>query len=114
MQVILQCATLNMELFNSRKKRTMTDWDQITEYIQNAMQAVDKAHEVSNELRENVTPEVFNEFRSQMHDLTEHLTKLQTVLDNQEAFALDEAADWLSKVFGGKEPTYRRTPRMKV
>jgi len=90
----------------------MTDWDQITEYIQNAMHAVDKTHEVSRELRENATPEVFDEFRTQMQELTEHLTKLQTVLDNQEAFALDEAADWLSKIFGGKEPSYRRTPRM--
>jgi hypothetical protein len=103
-----------MELFNSRKKYAMTDWDQITEYIQNAMQAVDKAHDVSNELRENVTPEVLGAFRTQMQELTEHLTKLQTVLDNQEAFALDEAADWLSKVFGGEEPTYRRTPRMNT
>jgi len=90
----------------------MTDWDQITEYIQNAMRAVDKTHEVSSELRENATPEVFDEFRTQMQELIEHLTKLQTVLDNQEAFALDEAADWLSKVFGGEEPSYRRTPRM--
>jgi len=90
----------------------MTDWDQITEYIHNAMQAVDNAHEVSKELREHGTPEVFNVFRTQMQELTEHLTKLQTVLDNQEAFALDEAADWLSKVFGGEESSYRRTPRM--
>ena len=91
----------------------MTDWDEITEYIQNAMHAVDRAHEVSSNLRKNVTPEAFGTFRLQMQELTEHLTKLQTVLDNQEAFALDEAADWLSKVFGGKEPSYRRTPRMK-
>ena len=92
----------------------MTDWDQITEYIQNAMQSMDKAHEVTNELRENGNPEVFDEFRAQMQELTKHLTKLQTVLDNQEAFALDEIADWLSKVFGGEESSYRRTPRMKV
>jgi len=91
----------------------MTDWDEITEYIHNAMRAVDDAHEVSNKLRENGTPEVFDEFRAQMQELTEHLTKFQTVLNNQEAFALDEAADWLSKVFGGDEPSYRRTPRME-
>lgn len=90
----------------------MTDWDQITDYIQKAMHALDKAHEASNELRENGTHEVFDEFRTRMQELTDHLTKLQTVLDNQEAFALDEAADWLSKVFGAKEPSYRRTPRM--
>ena len=91
----------------------MTDWDEITKYIHNAMQAVDDAHKASNKLRENGTPETFSEFQTQMQELTEHLTKLQTVLDNQEAFALDEAADWLSKVFGGEEPSYRRTPRME-
>lgn len=91
----------------------MTDWDLITEYIHNAMQAVDKAHEVANDLRENATPKAFDEFRAQMGELTEHLSKLQTVLGNQEAFALDEMADWLSKVFGGRHPEYRRTPRME-
>jgi len=102
-----------MERFNSRKEHAMTDWDLITEYIHNAMQAVDKAHKVTNELRENVTPETFDQFRAQMQELTEHLTRLQTVLDNQEAFALDELADWLSKAFTGKRSDYRRTPRME-
>ncbi len=91
----------------------MTDWDLMVEYIQRAMDAVDKAHEVTSELRENVTPEVFDEFRGQMDELIEHLTQLQTVLDNQEAFALDEMADWLSKAFTGNPSDYRRTPRMK-
>lgn len=90
----------------------MTDWDLITGYIHDAMQAVDKAHEVTNGLRENATPEALDEFRSQMSELTEHLTKLQTVLDNQEAFALEELADRLSMLLGGKRPEYRRTPRM--
>jgi hypothetical protein len=91
----------------------MTDWDMITEYIRNAMEAVDKAHEASNGLREKATPESFDEFRVQMSKLTEELTKLQTVLEHQEAFALDEMADWLSAAFGGRRPEYRRTPRME-
>lgn len=92
----------------------MTDWDLITEYMHNAMQVVDKAHEASDELRQNVTPAAFDEFRAQMGELTEHLTKLQTVLDNQEAFALDQLADWLSGAFTGSPSEYRRTPRMKL
>ena len=91
----------------------MTDWDLITEYIRNAMQAVDKAHEVTNGLRENATPEAFDQFRAQMADLTEHLTKLQNVLDHQEAFAFEEMADWLGTTLGGKRPEYRSTPRME-
>ena len=91
----------------------MTDWDLMVEYIQGAMEALDKAHEATSELRENVTPETFDQFRGQMNELTEHLTKLQTVLNNQEAFALDELADWLSKAMTGNPSEYRRTPRMQ-
>jgi len=92
----------------------MTDWDLMVEYIQRAMNALDKANEAKDQLRENVTSETFDEFRGQMDELIEHLTKLQNVLDNQEAFALDEMADWLSKAFTGNPSDYRRTPRMKI
>ena len=92
----------------------MTDWDLMVDNIQRAMDALDKAHKAKNELRENVTPETLDEFRVQMDDLVQHLTNLQAVLDNQEAFALDEAADWLSRAFTGNPSDYRRTPRMKI
>lgn len=92
----------------------MTDWDMITEYIRNAMQAVDEAHDVSLELRDNATTEVFDEFRSHMQELIEHLTRLQTVLNNEEAFAVDELVDWISKTYTGHPADYRRTPRMEL
>lgn len=92
----------------------MTDWDQTIEYIQRAMEAVDKAHEASNELRERATPATIDQFRERMNELIEHLSRLQTVLNNQEAFALDEMADWLSHAFTGNPSEYRRTPRMKI
>jgi hypothetical protein len=96
----------------SRKEFAMTDWDLMTAYIRNAMHGVDKAQTASRQLRENANPETFDNFRAQVEELTQHLTKLQTVLDNQEAFALDELADWLSTAFTGKPSEYRRTPRM--
>jgi hypothetical protein len=92
----------------------MTDWDLMTEYIYNAMHVMDKAHAASRQLREHANPETFDNFRAQLQELTENLTKLQTVLENQEAFALDELADWLSKAFTGKASEYRRTPRMDL
>lgn len=91
----------------------MTDWDLITEYIQNAMQAVDKAHDAANGLRENASRETLDQFRAQMAELTEHLTKLQTVLEHQDTYVLEELADRLSTLLGGKRPEYRRTPRME-
>jgi hypothetical protein len=102
-----------MEQVGSRKEQVMMDWDLMVEYIHNAMQAVDKAHEATNELRESATPETLDQFRAQMQELTEHLTSLQTVLEHQEAFALEEMADRLSTLFSGHRPEYRRTPRME-
>lgn len=90
----------------------MTDWDQVLEYIRDAMDAVDDAHEASHDLRSNATPDTFDEFRVKMAELTEHLTRLQTVLNNEEAFAMDELVDWISKTYTGKTSEYRRTPRM--
>ncbi|HSL30710.1 MAG TPA: hypothetical protein VK900_16030 [Anaerolineales bacterium] len=92
----------------------MTDWDLMTEYIHNAMQVVDRAHSASRQLREKATPETFENFRAQLDALSKNLTDLQTVLNNQEAFALDELADWLSKAFTGQPSPYRRTPRMQL
>lgn len=92
----------------------MTDWDQIMEYIHNAMHAVDEAHEASHDLRKNATPDTFDEFRVRMAELTDHLTKLQAVLENEEAFAMDELVDWISKTYTGKPSNYRRTPRMEM
>lgn len=92
----------------------MTDWDLMTEHIRHAMHLLEKATAASRQLRENATPETFDNFRAQLEQLTKDLTKLQTVLNNQEAFALDEMADWLSKAFTGKSSPYRRTPRMQL
>ena len=91
----------------------MTDWDLMTEYIHNAMHVVDRAHTASRQLREKASPETFDNFRAQVENLSKSLTDLQTVLNNQEAFALDELADWLSKSFTGQPSPYRRTPRMQ-
>lgn len=91
----------------------MTDWDMMTENIRNAMQAMDEAQRARQALLEQPTPDKFDAFRSEMQELTEHLTQLQTVLANEESFAVDELADWLSQVFTGHRADYRHTPRME-
>ena len=87
----------------------MTDWDLMTEYIHTAMHVVEKAHVASRQLREDANPETFDNFRAQLQGLTEHLAEIQTVLNNQEAFALDEMADWLSEAFTGQPSPHHRT-----
>lgn len=75
----------------------MTDWDLMTEYIHDAMYEVDKAYAATKRVQENATPEALDKFLAQVQELTENLTNLETVLNHQEAFALDEFAEWLRK-----------------
>jgi mevalonate kinase len=91
----------------------MTDWNEIVEFIHNAMQALDEAHGASEELKQNTNHDTFNAFQVKMQELHEHLSKLKAVLDNEEAFAVDELLDALSRVYSGHEAEYRKTPRMK-
>jgi hypothetical protein len=105
---------VKVEQVGSRKEFAMTDWDLMTGYIQNSMRVVERAHVASRQLRENANPETFDNFRAQMDELVDQLSKLQIVLENQQAFAADELSDWLSKAFTGKASAYRRTPRMQL
>jgi hypothetical protein len=90
----------------------MTDWDEIVEYIHNAMEAMDEAHAASQKLRQDANHATFDAFRQKVDELQGRLSKLKTVLDNEEAFAMDELIDALSQVYSGHGTTYRRTPRM--
>ena len=91
----------------------MTDWDLIVERIQNAMQAVDQAHEASENLRNHTTPETFDEFQMQMQELCEHLGALKNVLEHAGTYTMDELVDVLSQMSSGKPAAYRRTQRIE-
>ncbi len=91
----------------------MTDWDEIVEYIHNAMQAVDEAHSAAEQLKRDTNHDNFREFLEKMEQLQERQRKLEMVLDNEEAYAMDELMDALSMVFTGHGADYRRTPRMR-
>ncbi len=90
----------------------MTDWDEIVEYIHNAMQAVEEAHSAAEKLRQDANHATLDAFRRKMAELQERQRKLQMVLDNEEAYAIDELVDALSNAFMGHPAEYRRTPRM--
>ncbi len=92
----------------------MTDWDEILEYIHNAMQAVDEAHKATQDLREDANHASFQAFRQKMKELQERQARLMMVLDNEEAYAIDELVDAISMSFTGHPAEYRRTPRMRV
>lgn len=90
----------------------MTDWNLIIEQIEEAMQAVDQAHEASEYLRNHTTPETFDEFTTQMQSLCEHLETIKQVLDHSTAYTLEELVDAFSRMSSGKPAAYRRTKRI--
>src|SRR5512146_1712051 len=90
----------------------MTDWDEIVEYIHLAMEAVDDAHGAAERLRQNTNHANFDAFRKKMEELQERQRQLQMVLEDEEAYAIDELVDALSLAFTGHRADYRRTPRM--
>jgi hypothetical protein len=90
----------------------MSDITLIAEDIINTMRAVDEAYQVTEKLRRNTDPVAFDAFRAKMIELHDHLSKLKMVLDNEEAFAMDELMDAMSKAYSGHRADYRKTPRM--
>ncbi len=90
----------------------MTDWDEVIEYIHHAMEAVEEAHAAAHKLREEANHTTLDAFREKMAQLQERQKKLMMVLDNEEAYAIDELVDAISRSFTGHSADYRRTPRM--
>lgn len=91
----------------------MTDWNMITENIRLAMQALDDAQHAREKLLATPTPDQFDAFRAQMQELSERLSELQMILNDEKAYAVDELNDWLSQVLAGHHAEYRRTSHME-
>jgi len=77
-----------------------------------AAQAADESHPITQTLYEDPDLAAFDLFRTKMMQLHDRLSKLKTVLDNEEAFAVDELVDALSMANTGHRAEYRKTPRM--
>lgn len=91
----------------------MSEMTLIAEDILNTMKAVDEAHHAGNELLDETNHEKFDAFKARMITLQEHLSKLKMVLDNEEAYAMDELIDALNYAYTTHDIHYRRTPRMR-
>ena len=89
----------------------MTDWDRIIGEIDQAMQAVDKAHQAGDALRNHVTPVAVDTFKEELSSLHAHLESLKRILDHESGFSMDELTDVLSQFFDGHPASYRKTSR---
>ena len=85
----------------------------IAENILNAIQAVEDANSANKQLITDADVEKFDAFRKRMSGLQERLETLKRILDNEQAYAMDELIDALSKAYSEHRPQYRRTPRMR-
>jgi hypothetical protein len=114
------------------KEVAMSDLTLIAEDILNTMQALSEACHAAKEMGkvyqvpqteggsgqmiQNVYEDpklaAFGLFRNKMLELHERLNKLKIVLDNEEAYAVDELVDAISMATTGHRADYRRTPRM--
>ena len=90
----------------------MSDITLIAEDIINTMQAVEEAYHASKKLQKESDTVALDAFRAKMLELHDHLSKLKMVLDNEEAFAMDELMDAMSVAYSGHRAEYRKTPRM--
>jgi len=110
----------------------MSDLTLIAEDILNTMQALNeachaakamskkyqipldegKSNHIVETFYEEPKPAVFDLFRDKMMELHERLSKLKVVLDNEEAYAVDELVDAISLATTGHRAEYRKTPRM--
>lgn len=85
----------------------MTDRDLMVERIQNAMQALDRAHAAGGDLRKDVNAEKLQAFREHMSDLCVELEELKNALDHQAIYGEDELINLFSQLFSGKPTPYR-------
>jgi hypothetical protein len=90
----------------------MSDITLIAEDIINTMQAVEEAYHAAEKLRHENDIIAFDAFRVKILKLHENLSNIKTVLDNEEAFAMDELMDAMSNVYSGHRADYRKMPRM--
>jgi len=91
----------------------MSELTLVAEDILKAIHAMEDAYHATQALRENTDPSTFDEFRTRMLELHDRLEKLKMVLDNEEAYAVDELADAFSMMNTGHRLEYRRTPHME-
>ena len=89
----------------------MTDWNDILENIQNAMQAVDETQRISEKLRTEPTLESIDEFNQKAEELCKRLTAMSHMLKQGSAFPLEELTERLGHIFNVKTKTYRKTPQ---
>jgi hypothetical protein len=105
---------LNAERMDALRRCAMTDRDLMLERIQNAMQALDRAHAAGSELRNDVNAQNLEAFRAHMRDLCGELETLKHALENQALYGQDEMINLFSELFSGQPTPYRHVAEARL
>lgn len=87
----------------------MTDWDLMVERIQNAMQALERAHEAKETLKQQTNGETLTQFQKEMKRLEQELRLMKQILEHEDTYSMDEIAQALAHALNEGD-TYRRIP----
>lgn len=92
----------------------MTDWDLMVERIQNAMQALEKAHEAKEALKSQFNSETLSKFQVEMKELEEHLRLMKQILEHGDTYSMDEIAEAIGRTLNKERASYRRIPQFET
>ncbi|MCS6992280.1 MAG: hypothetical protein N2117_03100 [Anaerolineales bacterium] len=90
----------------------MTERDLMVERIQNAMQALERAHEAKENLKQQANSETLSQFQKEMKRLEEELRLLKQILEHEDTYSMDEIAQALARTLH-QSATYRRIPEFE-
>jgi hypothetical protein len=91
----------------------MTDRELMVERIQNAVEALDRAHAAKSDLHKDVNADNIEAFRAHTHNLYNKLDELKNALDNQALYGEDELINLFSQLFSGKPAPYRHVAEVE-
>lgn len=92
----------------------MTDWNLMVERIQNAMQALEKAHQSKQALEGQANGETLTKFQVEMKQLEEELRLMKQILENEDTYSMDEIAAALGHTLNKERSSYRRIPEFNA
>lgn len=84
----------------------MSDLTTMAEHIRETMDAMERAKQATQKLRDDPNHATYSAFRVQMETLSKHLTHLRTMLYHEDEMALDELADALAVAFFSRPAEY--------
>ncbi len=85
----------------------MSDLTMIAENIHAAMDAMEQAQQAEKALRAEPNQTNYKALLRRMDNVTEHLSRLNTMLSHEHEVALDELSDALSRAFELSPTAYR-------